>query len=904
MEAPRPHRNSSWQPFHELIRNHIAAGTRSDGPDRTWTKQEFSHAIGVTIKTTNNWLRRGLPVSEDNLRGMLRVFFGDRPERAAQRAEFAAAFYRSDGGNDGVGLKAAAQDSGRKIQLGKLEQDLIGPHLLGRQHEEKLLDLAWADPGFGVFSIFGLAGCGKSALAIRWWRDRAALIGDASVLGYTFGHQGLGDGQYDSASFFLAHALREWFEIPEIPGNSFQAGTRLAKLIRSRRTLLILDGLETLQFSDGPRLGLFKDPGMTALLTELAAYNPGLCVCTSRLPLVGMREGTKGIELHDLTPHAGASYLRQLGVNGTHEDLRGASNEYGNHAFSLTNLAAYVNRVLGGDIRKRGTIPHSQGDPARRLMEAYEKWFEGKPEVEVLHLLGLFDRPADPKAVEGLRKLFPGISSSREWQLALAKCQELHLLHVERTSEAAQINCHPIVRAHFGQSLRRRNVSLWVEGHKRLFDYYRYSCAPPYPETPDEIAPLYVAITHGCRAGAYPEVLEVLQQRIWREGEGEGEEHYSGRTMGYYSERVLGLVSPDLGALACFYEEPWERLVPGLSPEVEASLLRDTAFRLRALGRFHEAVAPMNEALSRFVRLEDWDGAALTIELVIEIYLSLGDLVQARFYAEQALGLARRASSFYPLLDATALLAFILNKSGEAAETTNLLVEIQELLDRNQVASGASFHQLIGCAYCDILLERLEFAYVIDHATLALRIANEKSTRWLRAVGMHHWALGQALVQRAFAEGSDDFGPALVQLDNAVETLRTARQLDYVPYALLARADLHLQTGNLVAARCDLDEAFEIAEQSDMRLHLADCRLLCARLHIALGEHGEAQTDLAEARKLIAITGYHLRDAMTSDIETNCRQSLRSIPPAFENADSSDSGLDPPAGATALRLRT
>jgi hypothetical protein len=459
MEMAGPARaNPAWRPFHELIRKHIAAGTRAEGPDRTWTKEEFSDAIGVTLKTTNNWLRRGLPVSEDNLRGMLRVFFGPRPDRAAARAEFASAFYRADSGDERPHPNEAAKVSGRKIQVGRLEQDLIGPHLLGRQHEEEILDLAWAGAATGVLSISGLAGCGKSALAIKWWRRSAELLGDSSILAYTFGHQGLADGQYDSTSFFLVHALREWFGVSELPVNSFQAGTALAEFIRSRPTLLILDGLETLQSPGGPSLGLFKDPGMTALLNELAAYNPGLCVCTSRLPLSGLHEGSKHIELQDLTPEWGASYLRKLRVKGANEELFNASVEYGNHAFSLTNLASYVNKVLGGDIRSRDRIPRNQGDPARRLMEAYERWFEGKPELDVLHILGLFDRPAENTAVDKLRKLFVGLRFSREWKLALDNCRELQLLHIEESEDSAHINCHPIVRQHFGQSLRRRNA--------------------------------------------------------------------------------------------------------------------------------------------------------------------------------------------------------------------------------------------------------------------------------------------------------------------------------------------------------------------------------------------------------------------------------------------------------------
>ena len=31
----------------------------------------------------------------------------------------------------------------------------------------------------------------------------------------------------------------------------------------------------------------------------------------------------------------------------------------------------------------------------RRMLRAYESWFEGEPEDSLLHIMGLFDRPAE-----------------------------------------------------------------------------------------------------------------------------------------------------------------------------------------------------------------------------------------------------------------------------------------------------------------------------------------------------------------------------------------------------------------------------------------------------------------------------------------------------------------------------
>jgi hypothetical protein len=95
-------------------------------------------------------------------------------------------------------------------------------------------------------------------------------------------------------------------------------GERLAKLTAHRRTLLVLDGLEPLQNPPGPQEGRVRDPSLQALLRELAAFNMGLCVITTRTPVVDIadHEGTSALrrDLEQLSNDAGAKLLRALGA--------------------------------------------------------------------------------------------------------------------------------------------------------------------------------------------------------------------------------------------------------------------------------------------------------------------------------------------------------------------------------------------------------------------------------------------------------------------------------------------------------------------------------------------------------------------------------------------------------------
>ena len=129
----------------------------------------------------------------------------------------------------------------------------------------------------------------------------------------------------------------------------------MAKLIAHRRTLLVLDGLEPLQNPPGPQEGRLRDPSLQALLRELAAFNSGLCVITTRLPVADVadheRTSAPRRDLEQLSSDAGAKVLRALGVKGAEAELRSASDEFRGHCLALTLLGSYLTDAYDGDIR-------------------------------------------------------------------------------------------------------------------------------------------------------------------------------------------------------------------------------------------------------------------------------------------------------------------------------------------------------------------------------------------------------------------------------------------------------------------------------------------------------------------------------------------------------------------------
>ena len=308
----------------------------------------------------------------------------------------------------------------------------------------------------------------------------------------------------------------------------------MAKLISHRRTLLVLDGLEPLQNPPGSQEGRLRDPSLQALLKELAAFNAGLCLITTRLKVADIadHERTSALrrDLDHLSSEAGANVLRALGVRGDPAELRSASDEFSGHCLALTLLGSYLTDAYDGDVRCRkevsGHLSHDvrQGVHARKVMESYQNWFGEGPELSVLRMLGLFDRPTGERALQILLRSpsIPGLTESltdmrpAEWRTILARLRRARLVAGEDLHNPGCLDMHPLIREYFGEQLRNQQPDAWKECNNRLFDYYR-TLAPQLPESFSEMEPLFLAAMCGCNAGLFREALhEVYIPRIQR----------------------------------------------------------------------------------------------------------------------------------------------------------------------------------------------------------------------------------------------------------------------------------------------------------------------------------------------------------------------------------------------------
>jgi tetratricopeptide (TPR) repeat protein len=796
--------------------------------------------------------------------------------------------------------KPPAREGPKKTSVAKLP--VTGSDLFGREEDIAFLDDAWANRNVNVVTIVAWAGVGKSTLVNHWLGRMAAEHYRSAqlVFGWSFYRQGT-RGDTSSADEFLDAALI-WFGDPDPRlGTAWEKGERLAKLIAHRRTLLVLDGLEPLQNPPGPQEGRLREPSLQALLPELSAFNQGLCVITTRTTVADIagREGSSVLrrDLEQLSSDAGAKLLRALGVKGNEAELRTASDEFSGHCLALTLLGSYLTDAYKGDIRFRsevsGHLAHDvrQGVHARKIMESYQNWFGEGPELSVLRMLGLFDRPAEEKAIAALLKppAIPGLTqslidvSSTAWRTILAKLRRAKLLAGEVPHNPGCLDTHPLIREFFGEQLRTQQTGAWMECNRRLYHNYR-TLAPQLPNSFREMEPLFSAVICGCNAGLFREALhEVYIPRIQR-----------GDTC--FAANVLGATGPLLSALVHFFEHGrWgsaaETAVEGQSLTEEDQLfilmqagLYLTATRgmgapeaticyacaeplcqslnhprlrwlaLMAQWRHSNAAGRLSEALQIAERLNslarEQDDPTLTIEVCRALAVTLyffGDFETARQFAIRGIEIWRSGSvqSQSENVDAPAATCLCYEALcawhfGEIAASQLHIVEAiassKELNDMHGLASTLNYAGSL--AY----LER-DRAEVERFATDVI----ELSTR-------HHFAHWSALgsVLRGWARSvSGNTTEGIAWIEDGIRDYRAIGAMVALPRLLGMKAEaLHLADRTLEALET-IDEAEALVERFEHRYWWAELHRLRGVFLTAMGaEESKIEASFGEAIRI------------------------------------------------------
>ncbi|MBV9673811.1 MAG: protein kinase, partial [Verrucomicrobia bacterium] len=761
----------------------------------------------------------------------------------------------------------------KKVSIARLP--ITGSDIFGREEEIAVLDDAWTSRQVNVFTIVAWAGVGKTAL-VNHWLGRMATQQYRSaefVFGWSFYTQGT-SGDASSADDFFEAALA-WFGDPNPrKGTEWEKGERLAKLIAHRRTLLVLDGLEPLQNPPGPQEGRLRAISLQALLRELAAFNKGLCVITTRLPVadISSHERTSALrhDLEHLSSDAGAKLLRALGVRGNEAELRNASNEFRGHCLALTLLGGYLTDVYQGEVRYSKEVSarliHDvrQGAHAWKVIHSYQSWFGEGPELSVLRIVGLFNRPVDEKVLKALLKppAIPGLTewltdlSPTEWRTILAKLRRANLLALADQQTSGYLDTHPLIREYFGRQLRDQRVDAWQECNRRLYAYYRV-LAPSMPDTLKEMEPLFLAVICGCKAGLFHQALnEVYIPRIQR-----------GNVS--FAANVLGIRDALLSVLAHFFEEGrWGSLMltgiegQGLTAADQLFVLMQTGLLLtatRGLGApearlCYERAEPLCRSLDRppllyLTLLGQWrysfmtDKLSAALQLAERVYLLaqevnhpalvmgacrafaftltfLGDFELARGYARRGVEIWRSGVEESPIeeVNAPALSCMVFEAFcgwylGEVDFChTNIAEAIATARRQNDM------HGLAVALLYAAILAKLEHnpARTERFAMELIEVATRQHFEaWLAAGAiLHGWA-------RA---ASGNTAEGISRIEEGIREYRMTGSILCVPYCLAIKAEaLHLADRT--------SEALEAIEQAQAMIKATEERWCLSEVH-------------------------------------------------------------------------
>jgi hypothetical protein len=446
------------------------------------------------------------------------------------------------------------------------------------------------------------------------------------------------------------------------------------------------------------------------------------------------------------------------------------------------------------------------------------------------------------------------------------------------------------VREWFGQRLEHKSPKAWRAAHSRIYEYLRDTTKEGNTPTLEDLAPLYQAIPHGCRAGRHQETLDHIYERRISRRRADGE-------LEAYSTHVLGAFGSNLAAISWFFEKPYDTPIATLRAADRAWVLGEAAFHLRALGRFTEALPALRAGLPIRVAAKDWRNAAIRTSNLSVSELLIGEVAVALATAEQSVGYADMSGAEYQTMTSRIAHAFALYAAGHRGEAESLFADAENRQKKRET-EYPSLYLVQGYMYCELLLAKGEWVAARDRASQTLEWA--KPHNRLLGIALDTLTLGRAHLGLALGNTAphrlgdamrDDARTANDRLAKAVDGLRAAGGLDQLPRGLLARAASRRCIGDWVGAARDLDE---IVEPGPMRLFLCDKALERARLAFAriaafaplngliddsppkpvppgaeesakLAE--EARANLATARELIERCGYHRRDEELAELE-------------------------------------
>ncbi|GAB6140851.1 hypothetical protein JCM14076_15800 [Methylosoma difficile] len=774
------------------------------------------------------------------------------------------------------------------ISLGESQEEIIPPNLyhlsepttalIGRQAELKQLTERFTDGKTRLAIIVAAGGIGKSALTYEWLREIGKpehnYHGKTRIFGWSFYSQGSHNTFTNSQPFFSA--VLPFLGITEIPKDEIEKARLLARECQKQPCLLILDGLEPLQYAENlPSMnGELQDSALKEFILQFRrAAGQSFVLLSSRQPLVELKkwqaEHFLNLPLATLPHSDGATLLAKLGVQGNDTERQAISQDLNGHALSLVLMGHLLREYHEGDPRyanelnrfplyQRGT----EGDfintdaekdsrHALRVLDYYDSLQDAVSRC-FLQLLGLFDRPMQPdekreliakaELAAPLRAL-----SDAEWKKLEQRLENNGLLLGKKGSFGRlEWDTHPIIRSYFGEKFKENYPEEFKQAHSVLFDYYQKLPEKEFPDTLEEMLPLYRAVVHGCLAGEYQQAIsENYFRRINREY--------------YYSQNYLGAYSNDLSILKIAISEIQKEEILNIPESALTNILAVISSCLMSLGRLRDSIKYTKEIIKRYSNFNDdttLHCIAISYQNLVDMYFALGKLNLAEEAARRSIEYSKSSKNYDCEIIGCNYLATTYYFYGKLKES--------EIMFKEAIANSFSTQRQDISEYTQIISDRF-FCLQIERSKnkserekiLVNRLNNACQKKY--DDGLYPKA-NECLTLALCCVASENKDAELF-FNRAIAEVQKSNAIIFNSEFYLSHADFYLTQNQLEKAAADLNSAYEIIERCDMKLYQVDYCLIYGRYSLAIQDVDTAINHYEEAQILIQETSYHLRDA-------------------------------------------
>lgn len=742
----------------------------------------------------------------------------------------------------------------------------------GREEELQYLHDIWDNGSANIVSIEAWGGVGKTALVSKW---RSEMINASTnraeiIFDWSFYSQGIIDNRPVTADAFFYEAFK-WFGIEEI-GSTKDKGEELALLVRKKKSIIILDGMEALQHTDDfiAKRGEIKDYSLKVFLSMLSDYNPGLCVITTRkqIPFLNSNynDTCKIVKLSHFDLKQSKDIVQRYKINGNDSSIDTICRKYEGHALSLNLVCIYIrdaldcnaDRFVAQNIDNIGCLE----EKIDRIMRFYKKWFNDEIKVQILHLLSLFDRPTKQNEfnfmLEGSEIL--GVTNelshltSYEISKNVRSLRQLSLLREFELENESYLDIHPIIREYFKKELQNTYPLSFKKANNRLFNYFSI-CANKNTNSKEQMNLWFRAIYHGCLAERYEEIFDHIYMKHIKQDEIIDD------------ARKLGGNSTNINAISGFFSEPWTKIKGDLDDDKKSLIFAEASFALRSKGLIVDAIAPLKQAYIIEKERKNYEEAAMQAGNLSELYLAIGRISEALMYADEGITIAEKSNVVWRhYWIQLAKKADILSKIGRIDFSVAFYRQaesVQKFFDKE----SQRLYGVLAFKKLDSYLTVLEDAILVPHRLgikkvekgdnvenlgqldnyrSQVNIALEHDLNYNRIL---HLALDNLIIARIEILEQvilkNSLNKKMIQsLVDAVEGLYQSGRVEYIPYGLLTCSRYWHLINNKINMSKSITETQELIYNLDFKFFEVDLMVEKTYYNILNMDFGNAIPDL------------------------------------------------------------